>query len=589
VALDQLELELQHLAEGRRARNADDVHDLLRRLGDLDETEVRARATADPSSWLAELEHEARVIRLRVAGVERFVAVEDAARYRDALGAALPLGVPAAFAESGPAPLEGLVARFARTHGPFHVRDVSERLGATRERVAGALAALEGKGRVVRGEFRPGGLEREWCDADVLRSLRRRSLAALRKEVEPVDAAALGRFLPEWHAITRPRSGPTALADAVEQLQGASIAASILESEVLPSRVRGYRPADLDALCASGDVVWMGAGGIGADDGRIAFGFRDHLRLVAPPRPEQPPEGALHDALRERLRTSGASFWPDLLAASGISDERVVLSALWDLVWAGELTNDTLAPLRAFLTRRPAKAAKAGAKPRPGALRRAGPPAAAGRWSLVETLLEPAPLPTEAAHARAMQLLQRHGVLTREAVLAEGAPGGYAGVYGVLRALEESGQLRRGYFVDGLGAAQFALPGAVDRLRDVRTPGAEPTVIALAAADTAQPYGAALPWPESPGHPSRSAGAYVVLSDGRAAAFLERGARALLTFVDEDRTAWIDGLASLVKDGRVRRMELSRIDGAPAAESPFAEALRAAGFVDGYRGLVLRG
>jgi len=587
-ALADLELELQHLAEGRRARNPDDVHDLLRRLGDLGADEVRARSTTDPSAWLHALESEGRLLRLRVASKERFVAVEDAARYRDALGIVLPKGVPAVFAEPVPAPLEGLVARFARTHGPFVVRDVAIRLGATEERVASALASLDARGRVVRGEFRPGGLGHEWCDADVLRQIRRRSLAALRHEVEPVDAAALGRFLPVWQGVTKPRSGPTALLDTLEQLQGAAIHASILESDVLPSRVRAYRPADLDALCASGDVVWMGAGGVGADDGRIALGFREHLRLIAPPSPEVRPEGDVHDALRDHLRAHGASFWPELLAAAGVADERTVLDALWELVWAGEVTNDTLAPLRAYLLRRPAKAARVGAKPRPGTLRRAGPPAAAGRWSLVVPLLQPEPTTTESAHARATQLLERHGVLTREAVLAEGAPGGYAGVYGVLRALEESGKARRGYFVDGLGAAQFALPGAVDRLRDLREAEREPEVVALAAADPAQPYGAALPWPESAGRPARAAGAYVVLADGEPSAFLERGARSLLSFERGRDAAWPDALVSLVKDGRVRRIELARIDGVTAATSPFAEALRDAGFADGYRGFVLR-
>ena len=531
--------------------------------------------------------HDARAIELHVAGEERLVAVEDAARYRDALGAALPLGIPSAFAEPVAAPLEGLVARYARTHGPFHPDDVATRLGVPRERVVGALAALESGGRIVLGEFRPGGSEREWCDADVLRLLRRRSLAALRKEVEPVDAGALGRFLPEWQSATRPRSGPTALLETIAQLQGASIPASILETDVLGSRVRGYRPADLDALCASGDLVWTGAGGIAADDGRVTIAFRDRLRLIAPPGPAEPPAGALHDALRGHLGERGASFWPDLLGAAGVADEAEVLGALWDLVWAGEVTNDTLAPLRAYLLRRPARA-KASAKPRPGAIRRAGPPAAAGRWSLVASLLEPAPSATEAAHARAMQLLDRHGVLTREAVLAEGAPGGYAGVYGVLRALEESGAVRRGYFVDGLGAAQFALPGAVDRLRDLRDE-AERGVATLAAADPAQPYGAALPWPEGPGHPARVAGAYVVISRGELAAYLERGGRTLLTFEAGADGAWTDAIASLVKDGRVRRLEIARIDGAPAIGSPFAEALRAVGFAEGYRGLVMRG
>jgi ATP-dependent Lhr-like helicase len=587
-ALADLELELQHLAEGRRARNADDVHDLLRRLGDLSADEVRARSTADPRGWLDALGREGRALRLHVAGEERLVAVEDAARYRDALGAALPVGVPAVFTEPVDAPLESLVARYARTHGPFLARVAASRLGATEERIHGALVSLETKGRVVLGEFRPGGLEREWCDIDVLRSLRRRSLAALRREVEPVDAATLARFLPEWQSIAQPRTGPTALADAIDQLQGAAIHASILETDALPLRVQRYRPADLDALCSSGDVVWMGAGGVGADDGRITLAFRDQMRLLAPPPPEQPPTGPIHDAIRAHLGARGASFWQELYEAAGVADERAVLSALWDLVWAGEVTNDTLAALRAFLGRRP-KPSRPPGRPRPGGLRRTGPPAAAGRWSLVAPLLEPAPSTTESAHARAMQLLDRHGVLTREAVLAEGAPGGYAGVYGVLRALEESGKARRGYFVDGLGAAQFAVPGAVERIRALREPGREAGVLALTAADPAQPYGAALPWPESEGRPARAAGAYVVLVDGLPAAYLERGARTLVTFETATSTDWVDTLSSLVKDGRLRRIELTRIDGAPSGESAFAEKLRAVGFVDGYRGLVLRG
>ncbi|HYG72160.1 MAG TPA: DEAD/DEAH box helicase, partial [Actinomycetota bacterium] len=348
-ALADLELELQHLADGRRARNTDDLHDLLRRLGDLTRAEVDLRATGDAAEWLEGLEREGRTIRLRVAGEERFVAIEDAGRYRDALGAALPKGVPMVFAESVPQPLVSIVARYARTHGPFHARDVAARFDATLERVAAALSRLETDGRLVLGEFRPGGSEREWIDVDVLRSLRRRSLAALRREVEPVDATALARFLPAWHAITQPRSGPNALSETIEQLQGAAIAASILETDVLPSRVRAYRPADLDALCASGEVVWIGAGGIGADDGRIAIAFRDRLPFIAPPPSAATPEGEIHDRLREHLAARGASFWPELLVAAGVPDERAVLLALWDLVWSGEITNDTLAPLRAFL------------------------------------------------------------------------------------------------------------------------------------------------------------------------------------------------------------------------------------------------
>jgi ATP-dependent Lhr-like helicase len=592
-ALADLELELQSLADGRRARNADDLHDLLRRLGDLSPVELDVRSDGDAHAWIEELRAEHRALAVRIAGEDRFVAVEDAGRVRDALGVSLPVGVPQVFTDPVERPLTSLVARFARTRGPFLSSDAARRFSVPAERIDTALRELESEGRVAHGEFRPGGSDREWSDIEVLRAIRRRSLAALRREIEPVDGRSLARFELGWQTLTRPRHGPSALADGVEQLQGAAIPASILETDVLPSRVTGYRGSDLDALCAAGDVVWTGAGGIGADDGRVALFFRSALPALAPPPPDEPPSGPVHQAIRRQLADRGASFWPDLVHAAGTADETIVLAALWDLVWAGEVTNDTLAPLRAVLGRRPR--AKASGKPRPGALRRLGPPAGQGRWSLVAALLEPAVTPTESAHARAMQLLDRYGVVTRETVLAEGAPGGFAGVYGVLKALEESGKVRRGYFVEGLGAAQFALPGAVDRLREHRDAAAHARAIALPAADPAQPFGATLAWPDAAGRPARSAGAYVVLTDGRPVAFLERGARTLFTFApdvgaaSDDDASWIDAITALVKDGRLRRIELTRIDGVPIVDSPVAEAFRERGFVDGYRGLSFRG
>jgi ATP-dependent Lhr-like helicase len=597
-ALDEVELELQRLGDGRGARSADHLHDLLRTLGDLTSREISARVEgADPRALVERLLADGRAVRLRVSGEDRIVAVEDAARLRDALGVSLPMGLPGAFTGETDRPLEGLVRRYARTHGPFVTSDVAARLGASVERVQEALTSLEAADLVVRGEFRPGGSGREWCDPDVLRRLRRRSLALLRREVEPVDAAALARFLPAWQGADRPRGGVDALADAVARLQGASVPASILETDVLPARVRGYRPADLDALVAGGDVAWVGTGPLGSDDGRVTLVSRSDAPALLPHAVAEPPAGELHDALRAHLAARGASFWPELVAAAGTADERLLLAALWDLVWSGEVTNDTLAPLRAFVRGASAKirTSRPGHRPRPGALRRAGPPAGAGRWSLVTGLREPAPSATERAHALARQLLDRHGVVTREAVLAEGVPGGFVGIYPVFRAMEEAGHVRRGYFVAGLGGAQFAHPGAVDRLRAFRpTEGPEDLdgepggPLVLAAADPAQPFGAALPWPASEGRPARQAGAYVVLADGAPAAYLERGARSLLTF-GADPAAWTDALASLVKDGRLRRIQLGRIDGADASAHPAAADLRAAGFADGYRGLTLRG
>jgi len=593
AALADLELELQHVTAARQARNADDVHDLLRTIGDLSPEEIAARSRVDPTTWIDELLADRRAIRVTIAGQSRLIAADDAARYRDALGASIPSGLPTVFTDPVDAPLHDLVARYARTHVPFTAEEVARRFDIPCDTARGALATLELNQRVVHGEFRPGGLEREWCDIEVLRILRRRSLAALRREIEPVDASTYARFLPAWQGVGSHRRGLDGLVDAISQLQGVPIPASTLENDVLTARLAGYRSADLDALCASGEIVWMGAGSLGATDGRVVVCFRDQARLLAPSNAIDPPAGPAADAIRTHLTTHGASFWLDLVAATGLADDRVVLDALWQLVWAGEVTNDSFAPVRAVLSGRP-RAPRG--KPRPGRLTRMGPPSGQGRWSLVAPLLDPAPNDTERAHALALQLLERYGVVTREAVRAEGTPGGFAGVYGVLRAFEESGRCRRGYFVAGLGAAQFALPGAVDRLRAERGPSArdEPpehdrSVTVLAATDPAQPYGAALAWPESAGRPARVAGAYVVLIDGAVVAFLERGARSLVTFpTPAEPSAWVDALAGLVKDGRIRRLEVQRIDALPAREARLADALRAAGFHDAPKGLVFR-
>jgi ATP-dependent helicase Lhr and Lhr-like helicase len=628
VVLADLELELQRLADGRRARDVDEVHDLLRLLGPLALWEIDARCVAGSGerveSWVDQLVGERRAIQVSIAGDERVAAADDAARLRDALGVALPVGLPAAFTDPVAAPLVDLVARFARTHGPFLAGQVAQRYGLGADRIAAALDQLEQQGRLVRGEFRPDGIEREWCDDDVLRQLRRRSLASLRKEVEPVDASALARFLPEWHAIGEPRRGVDAVVEAIGLLQGAALPASVLERDLLAARVRGYQPADLDALCTAGDVVWVGAGPLGATDGRVRLLFRDQAALLVAS-PDVAAEltddagSEVSGVLREALAAGGAAFWPDLVAAVAAAgepyDDPAVLAALWDLVWAGVVTNDSMAPLRAAVSgrrRSPSRGRYAGAaataswsrrpdlgrtsgslrrrRPDTRGLSRGGPPAAAGRWSLVTPLLLPSPTPTEAMHAQALQLLERHGVLTREAVLAEGVEGGFAAVYPVLKVLEERGQVRRGYFVAGLGAAQFALPGAVDRLRSTREPIDAPAVpLVLAATDPAQPFGAALAWPESAGRPSRAAGAFVVSVAGEPMAYLERGARSLATFPGAtDHPHWAEGLVTLVKNGRLAKIELGHIDAVAARESPIADQLRAVGFVDGYKGLALR-
>ena len=593
-ALADLELELQLLADGRRARTSDELHDVLRRVGDLsaDEADLRCEGSAS-GSWLAELVHDRRAIVVSVGGTDRFVAAEDAARYRDALGCNVPLGLPREFTEPVPLPLESLVGRYARTHGPFVAAEVAARFGISVERTAGSLAALEAEGRVVRGEFRPLAHGSEFCDIEVLRQLRRRSLAALRREIEPVDQQAFARFLLGWHSIPSGRQGLDGLVEALGQLQGAALVASTVEAEVLPARLRSFRAADLDELCTAGELVWIGAGGLGANDGRIRFCFADQLPVLALGWESQPkPEGALHDALRSFLVQNGASFWNGVRAASPEASDTELLTALWDLVWAGEVTNDSLAPLRALLNSKGTRAARptgpARGRPRPGRLTRIGPPLGAGRWSLVAPLLQPAPSATVAAHATALQLLDRYGVVTREAVLAEGVHGGYAGVYGVLKVLEERGQTRRGYFVDGLGAAQFSLPGAVDRLRSMRE-GSD-LLQTLAATDPAQPYGAAIAWPQSPGRPARSAGAVVISRAGVPLVWFDRRSHHVVTFpLAADDAGWAEALAALVKEGRARSVDVRKVNGeAITPSSPWATALVAAGFTEGYKGFTIR-
>ena len=607
AVLADLELELQCLVDGRRARDGDEVHDLLRRLGPLTATDLDARSVSglDLPAALDQLARERRAFVAAVAGDQRWCAAEDAARLRDALGVALPVGLPAAYTDPVAAPLVDLVARYAHTHGPFLTAHAAAALGVPDERVRPVLEQLEASGRIVRGEFRPDGVAREWCDDDVLRQLRRRSLAVLRREVEPVAAEALARFLPAWQGVGQRRRGLDGLVEVLGQLQGAALPASVLEADVLAARVEGYRPADLDALCTAGEVVWVGAGAVGAVDGRVRLAFRDQAGLLVPgpdPAFEATP---VHDALLAQLGERGASFWPELAGAVQTAGlpyaDGEVLAALWDLVWTGFVTNDSLAPLRSLVAGKGKRTAGPstrrgglGGRSRPGRLSRLGPPAGAGRWAPVAPLLEPAPAPTEAAHARAAQLLERYGVLTREAALAEGIEGGFAGLYPVLKALEERGRVRRGYFVTGLGAAQFALPGAVDRLRSFRTDpdggDGEGAVLTLAATDPAQPYGAALRWPESGGRPSRTAGAFVVLADGEPVVFLERGGHGVSTFpATADRPDWPLGLVALLERGRNRQVEVRTVDGMPVREhAEAAAALRAHGFVDGYKGLVRR-
>ncbi len=602
-------LQLQWLTSQRSPRDADDVAELLRVLGDLSTEEVVERGAT--LEWVAAIEAARRAIRVRITGQERWLAIEDAGRVRDALGVALPVGIPEAYLEQVADPLGDLVARYARTRGPFAAATCAARFGLGVFVVEQALKRLSATGRVVTGEFSPDGAGTEWCDAEVLRMLRRRSLAALRREIEPVPPRVLARFLPRWHQVDGNARGVEAVAAAVEQLQGVAVPASAWERLVLPSRVADYSPAQLDELCAGGDVIWAGNGSITGGDGWVTVAYADTAPLLLPPVDDGLALTPLHESVLEALAEGQALFFRSLSDRVGTTDDRGLAAAVWDLVWAGHVTNDTFAPLRALLGATGAHRARASAprtryrRPgRPVMPSRSGPPSMAGRWSsLPERDLDP----TRRAAAVADLLLERHGVITRGAVITEGVTGGFAGVYPVLSALEERGAARRGYFVEGLGAAQFAVPGAVDRLRALAEPDDRdrtPTALVLAATDPANPYGAALPWPErvvdsgdgtpaaATGHRAgRKAGALVVLVGGDLTLYIERGGRTLLSYTDDpDRlVAAGQSLARSVTSGALGAMSVERADGESVHGSPLSDALTKAGFRATPRGLRLRG
>ncbi|MER8260221.1 ATP-dependent helicase [Streptomyces albidoflavus] len=619
--LAELEQELQWRTEDRRIKDAEGVADALRVLGPLTSAELAERG-ADPA-WARELAGARRVIEVRIASVEHWAAIEDAGRLRDALGVALPVGVPEAFTEPVKDPLGDLLARYARTHGPFTAAAAAERFGLGRAVTEGALERLGASGRVVQGEFHPAGVGQEWCDATVLRRLRRRSLAALRQELEPVEPTALARFLPPWqHLGGQGLRGLDGLVRAVEQLQGAAVPASALEKLVLPSRVAQYQPAMLDELTATGELLWAGSGSLPGKDGWVSLYLADNAPLLLPP-PHPLELSPLHQAVLDTLAGGYGLFFRQIAdqvrAAHPTASDQALADAVWELAWSGRLTNDTVAPLRALLgsgrtagstahrARRSVPRGRFGAltaAPRPAS--RTGPPTVAGRWSLLPPL---EPDPTLRAHALARTLLDRHGVVTRGAVAAEGVEGGFSAVYRVLSAFEDSGQARRGYVVEGLGAAQFAMDGAVDRLRASATAaereagGTPRQALVLAAADPANAYGAALPWPEPPsgaGHkPGRKAGAMVVLVDGELAMYMERGGKTLLAWpstTPDDPSApdpRLEGaahaLAGSAAGGSLGTVTVERVNGEPALTSPVGTYLENAGFHATPRGLRLRG
>ncbi|MFM9033018.1 MAG: DEAD/DEAH box helicase [Mycobacterium sp.] len=600
------ERQLQHLAADRRARDAEAVADLLRLLGPLTEAEITERATTSAvGAWLDGLQAAKRALPVSYAERTWWVAVEDIGRLRDAVGVAVPVGVPADFTASVPDPLGELLGRYARTRGPFSTAEAAGRFGLGLRVAADALSRMAQEGRLIRGDFTN---TDQWCDAEVLRILRRRSLAALRAQVEPVGTRAYARFLPAWQLIGG-TSGTDGLAAVIDQLAGTPLPASAVEPLIFTPRVRGYSPAMLDELLASGEVVWSGAGAISGSDGWVAFHPADTVGLTL----ADPAHLDLTDTHRRILDvlgapgdSRGAFFFRQF--GSDVAEE-AAKSALWELVWAGWVSGDTFAPVRALLTggrrpgtRRPATAAHRHRRaPRLSrysvahAQTRPSDPAVAGRWAALPAR---EPDSTLRAHFTAELLMNRYGVLTRNAVAALDVPGGFATLYKVLSALEEAGRCQRGYFVESLGGAQFATAATVDRLRgyaEALDGERALEAVVLAAADPANPYGAALPWPAGGPHghrPGRKAGALVALVDGELVWFLERGGRSLLTFgADPDaQQAAAGALAGMVAGGLIGGIVVEKIDGVPVLESAgdTSAALLAAGFARTPRGLRLR-
>jgi ATP-dependent Lhr-like helicase len=672
-AIAEVEEAAQCLAENYRARSADGIQDLCLKLGDLSREELARRVNSpDLLTQLDRLIRSRRLLELRIAGEKRLIAAEDCARYRDGLGIPLPPGLATALLEPVAHPVLELVRRYARTHGPFTLREVADRFALDAEAVEHVLRQLAAEGRVLEGGFRPGGLHSEWCDAEILRQIRRKSLARLRREVEPVEQHTLARFLTHWQGLLAPRRTGTAhldaLLDTIENLQGAPLPASLLESSILPARISDYTSAGLDTLIAAGEVAWAGVEPIGERDGRIALFLADKLPLLAQRRPLVEPLTEREEKLLTVLESTGASFFDALLQAAGGGYPGETIDALWSLVWRGLITNDSLHALRAYIAR--PESARTPRRYQTGAVfrsRRTTPPTAQGRWSLLplgkvnksspqglkpQVLITPAigtaeavpfqnnagletrmtasqetgatfsnsaPTTTERSHALALQLLHRYGVLLRESVAAENVPGGFSAVYDVLKALEESGRIRRGYFVGGLGATQFALPAAVDLLRQLRTepPLEKPEFVQLAATDPANPYGSILRWPElpvaeedsetAPRVLTRAAYAEVILRNGRLVAWLKRGNPNLLVFLpaeEPERSQTASGLAHfLCARGQTRmrssdseRMRtpghegvlITTINGQPVGAHFMARFLMDAGFHPGPLGMHLR-
>jgi ATP-dependent Lhr-like helicase len=624
AALDDVEAKLQALEPDYRARHGDGVHDLLLKLGDLSDAEIAARCiNPEVAAAAAELINARRAVRVRIAGEGRTIPAEYAGRYRDALGTPLPPGLAEAFLQAPADPATEIIRRYARTHGPFTTADIIMRYRLHTPAVEAVLHSLNSQGKLLEGEFRPNGHHREWCDPEVLRQIRRKSLARLRREIEPVEQATFVRFSTRWQGVTVPRRGLDALLDTIEALQGTALLVSELETEILPARVADYQPSNLDTLMAAGEVTWVGVEQIGDRNGRIALYLTESLPLLRLPQAvvlnganvlDQTPHSERAEKIAEFLARQGASFFSEIHNACGGGFPGDTVEALWQLAWAGRITNDTFYPLRKLVRpddrKRKHETFDDERPGSPGYLRRLRSRTSAGqahgRWSLIGQRISVALTPTQWSANISQQILQRNGIVMRETAIAENIPGGYNTIYPALKTMEDSGWVRRGMFVAGLGAAQFAMPAAVDVLRTLRVDPATPEVLHLAATDPANPYGTLIPWPKIDGESeeqlthhsmARTAGASVILINGQLAAFLRRRNPALRVFLPEsepERSLFARELAKKLAELAIRRLHLRQglligeINNAPAREHFLARYLEDARFVNSVLGYQMR-
>lgn len=592
--LHDVEEELQNLAPNRQARNADALHDLLRRVGDLSVPEVAQRSVgSDSATWLTDLLAQRRAVPVLVAGTARWIVVEDVARYRDALGVMPPAGLAERFLTPVEAPLESLVRRYARTHGPFVTDAAARRFGLLPAHIEPVLKQLEATGALLHGDMRPGGSAREWCDADVLRRIKRGTLAKLRHDVAAVEATAFAGFLPCWQGLCDPRRGMAALEDAIGQLEGVALPWSALSGGILSGRIADFRMDMLDMLCATGSIVWVGQGALGSHDGRVALYRRAQAATLLDMPAAYDPPSPLHAAVLAHLARRGACFTVELTQLTAGQTAKELDAVLWDLVWAGLLTNDTVQPLKGLML---------GKATRPGRVKAARPgrrptSVVGGRWSRVSDLVDVSVTATQRAHARALMLLERYGVVSREAAAVEELSGGFASVYGVLKVMEEAGKVRRGYFVEGLSGAQFAYAGAIERLRAQRQTHADGrgSFSVVAAVDPANVYGTLLAWPmrtheDNTTRPRRVPGAWVILSQGEPLLYVDANGHGLISFAalwsrDDGVTQAVAGLRWVAARRRGQALNIRRIDGESAHRYEHSARLQAAGMVHTFDGL----